>query len=168
MYEITSLIGQEIFVIGPDTQLTNGGELRIFEDFNEVSDFLINKDAKLTTDLRALHGVLATAEVIPANLRGSTVFILIRNPESKDEGILLESSADCGQELADEIKAIMAEPDEFTNFEYEIDDVFLLFGYEMSIVLTLDEKDVNNKFLDLGDVIYKDIEQLIDGAEGSL
>ena len=168
MLEITSVIGQEVFIIGPDTQLTSGGELRVFDDFGDVSDFLLNKDAKLTTDIRALHGILATAEIIPSNLRGSTIFIIIINPESRDEGILLESSADCGQELADEIKTIIKEPDEFTNFEYEIDDVFLLFGYEMSLVLTLDEKDISNKLMETSDAVYTDIEKLVEGAEDSL
>jgi hypothetical protein len=137
----------EIFLVGTDSTVTTTGELTVCESFEELLVYLRTKNISVNSDLRILHGVLTSAKTIPKDLMGRQPFIILKDPDSKDHGILLDSSADDNYtELATEIEEAL-ESEEVASFFFEIDDVYVLYGYELSLALAVDEDDIDEAII---------------------
>jgi hypothetical protein len=133
----------EVYVVGTDSTVTAAGELTIHESFKDLLNHLKTKNVSVNSDLRVLHGVLTTAKAIPQDLRSRQPFILLRDPDDNEHGIMLDSDTDddCN-ELASEIEEVL-ESNEVASFFFEIDHVYVLYGYELSLTLSVDEDDLD-------------------------
>ena len=137
----------EIYLVGVDNTVSPCGDLTVCATFEDLLSHLKTKNASIDSDLRILHGVLTSAQSIPSDLKGRQPFIILKDPNVHDQGILLDSAADddC-KELAAEIER-MLESEEVASFFFEIDHVYVLYGYELSLTLAADEDELDEEII---------------------
>ena len=137
----------EVYVVGADHTVAAGGELTVCGSFETLLDYLKTKNVSINSDLRVLHGVLTSAKTIPADFKNRQPFVLLQDPDSEDHGVLLDPDTenDC-KELALEIE-MMLESEEIASFFFEIDNVYILYGYELSLTLSVDEDDLDEEII---------------------
>jgi len=138
---------KEVFVVGTDNIVSTSGELTICDSFEALLNYLKTKNVSINSDLRVLHGVLTSAKSIPKEFQNRQPFVLLKDPESDDHGILFDPDADndCN-ELASEIEMLL-ESAEVAEFFFEIEHVYVLYGYELSLTLSVDEDDVDEEII---------------------
>jgi len=134
---------KEVYIVGPDSVISAAGELTICESFEDLLNYLKTKNVSINSDLRVLHGILTSAKSIPKDLKNRQPFILLEDPESSGHGLLLDPDTDndC-KELASEIERVLTS-EEVASFFFEIDQVYILYGYELSLTLSVDEDDLD-------------------------
>lgn len=155
---------EEIYVVGVDHTVSQSGELVPFDSLEELLEHLKMKNPSVATDVRVLHGLLTPARAIPANLDGRSAFILLADPDKHEAGIMLDSDADTCTELAEEIEKIMSSSEISTEI-IDIDDVFILYGYEISICLSINEDDIDDDAIKDCVKIAKAVERQLEEAE---
>lgn len=144
---IEDYLYQEVFVVGVDHITAASGELMVLKSFEDLINHLSTKHIGVNSDLRALHGVITSAKAIPRDFCGRSAFILIVDPEVEGYGLLIDSDAeDNCQDLAAEIEKLLVNEEIAANF-VEIDNVYVLYGYEMSIILSVDENDLDEEMI---------------------
>jgi hypothetical protein len=137
----------EVYVVGPDSTVSIGGDLTVCSSFESLLEYLKTKNVSVNSDLRVVHGVLTSAKSIPKDLKGRQAFILLRDPADDDLGMLLDADADDDyNELGTEIERVL-ESNEVASFFFEIDDVYILYGYEMSLALSVDEDEIDENII---------------------
>jgi hypothetical protein len=137
----------EVYIVGADSTVSDWGELTVCGSFEDLLEYLKTKSVGISSDLRVIHGVLTSAKTIPSEFKSRQPFILVQDPESSDHGILLDSDSedDCN-ELASEIERLM-ESGEVASFFVEIDHIYILYGYELNLTLSVDEDDLDEDII---------------------
>jgi hypothetical protein len=137
---------KEVYVAGTDHTVASGGDLIGFDSLESLLDYLKEKNPSICgTEIRVVHGVLTPARSIPANFESQTIFILIE--DSFEEGLLLDSSAETPEELAGEIEKAL-NSSEMAAEMIDIDDVFILYGHELNVCLSVDEEDIDEDIIE--------------------
>lgn len=151
--ELDNFLYQEVFVVGVDHITSSFGELTVCKSFEEMVDYLRGKTVGVSSDLRVLHGVLTSSKAIPNDFCGRQAYILLTDPEREgfaegdSYGSFLDSTSDDScEELADEIEKILASEEIAVSF-LEIDNVYILYGYELNIILSVDEDEVDEDLI---------------------
>ena len=132
----------EVYVIGTDSTVSAGGELTICSSFEDLLAHLKTKNISINSDLRVLHGVLTSARSIPKDFKDKQPFLLVKDPEKEDHGVLLDADADSCEELADGIEMALSS-EVIASFFVEIEHVYILYGYELSLAMSVDEDDLD-------------------------
>lgn len=133
---------KEVYVVGTDHAVSAGGELAVCSSFETLLNHLKTKNISINSDLRVLHGVLTSARSIPKDFKDRQPFLLLRDPDSSDHGVLLDADADNCDELAAEIVHVLGS-EEMASFFIEIEHVYILYGYELSLTMSVDEDDLD-------------------------
>jgi len=139
---------QEVFVAGVDHITASAGELVVLKSFEDLIDYLSTKSVNVNPDVRVLHGILTSGKAIPQDFCGRQVFILIVDPSSEDGwGLLIDSDSedDC-HGLASEIEKLLANEEIAANF-VDIDNVYVLYGYEIPVSLSVNEDDLDEDMI---------------------
>lgn len=134
----------EIYVVGTDSEVTGGGELTVCTSFEALLSHLETKNVSINSDLRVLHGVLTPASAIPNDFQNRQPFLLLKDPDTNGHGIMLDADADSCRELAVEIEMVM-ESEEVAPFFIEIEHVYILYGYELGLALSVNEDDLDEE-----------------------
>lgn len=138
---------EEVYIVGVDHTVTPLGELEIFDQYERLLSHLRTKNISICSDTRVIHGMLTSAKSIPKDLCGKQAFILLFDPNSGSQGILFDSGSDNNcQELATEIQKLLVS-EEAASFFFEIDDVYILYGYELNVVMSVDEDDLDEEII---------------------
>lgn len=144
---IDKYLYSEVYVVGVDSTVSAHGELTVCESFESLITYLKTKNVSVNSDLRVLHGVLTSAQSIPKDLKGRQPFLMLVDPYDENHGILLDSDTDDNcDELAIEIESVL-ENAEVATFFFEIDCVYILYGYELSLILAVDEDDLDEEII---------------------
>lgn len=136
---------KEVYVVGADNQLTVTGELNLYLSFEDLLAYLKTKNVSINSDLRVLHGVLTPAKIIPKDLKDRQPFIILQDSMIYDQGIIIDSDNNY-DELAQEIEEALSN-EETAQYFFEIDNVFILYGYEISLTLSADEDDIDESII---------------------
>jgi hypothetical protein len=138
---------QEVYIVGVDSTVSAHGEITVCPTFECLLTYLKTKNISVNSDLRVLHGTLTSAKSIPKDLKGRQPFIILLDPDDGNLGILLDSDTDDAyDELAAEVEATLDNP-EVATFFFEIGDVFILYGYELSLTFAVDEDDLDEDII---------------------
>lgn len=144
---IKDYINKEVYVVGADSVSCVCEEIKIFLSFEELINHLKTKNLEINNDLRVIHGVLTSAKTIPADLRGRQAFIVLLDPAVEDQGMLFDSSSDNNfRDLAEEVESLVDSED--ADFLCTIDDIFIVYGYEMPLTLAVDEDDLDEEIIE--------------------
>ena len=153
---------EEVYVVGADSIVSSGGELTVHGSFESLLEYLKTKNVSVNSDLRVLHGTLTSAKSIPGDLKNRQPFILLKDPDKENHGVLLDPDTENNcNDLALEIARILMH-EEIASFFFEIDHVYILYGYELSLALSVDEDDIDEEIIADCLEIAKDAKDLND------
>jgi len=133
---------KEVYIVGTDSAVSAGGELTVCSSFETLLSHLKTKNISINSDLRVLHGVLTSARSIPKDFKNRQPFLLLKDPDTADHGVLLDADADDCDELAACIEHTLGS-EEIASFFFEIEHVYILYGYELSLAMSIDEDDLD-------------------------
>jgi hypothetical protein len=149
---------KEVYVVGTDNMVSASGELVVCSSFEKLLDHLKTKNISINSDLRVIHGVLTSARSIPKDFKNKQPFIMLKDPDKENYGVLLDADGDSCDELGEEIEMTLASEDTAAFF-FEIEHVYILYGYEMSLVMSVDEDDLDEDAIEccmeIGDAARK-------------
>jgi hypothetical protein len=158
--DLGEFLGKEVFVFGPDSILGETGEVHVFDSMTGLIAYLLSIDAstdpEAAKDMRILHGYLTSADVLPSTFGNRNVFLILEEPYDDATGLIVESAADDPEGLAYEIEQLIDHPNiglsnsvhsgpDLTGIE--IENVFVLYGYEISARFAIDLDDINENFI---------------------
>jgi hypothetical protein len=166
---LNAYVGQEVFALVPVGEISEEEILTFFHTLEDANKYIEEYSDEEMEDMRVLHGYLTSARIIPSNFHGVFPYILVENPADPGSGAVVESDADLPSELASQVEKILAEADiTAPEAEYEIGNVFILYGYEITLQidfyhndkLRIDDFDVNDLQLSDARKVMEDIEAL--------
>lgn len=139
-------------------------EIFVTTELMVLVEYLKRLTPSLDYDSVVLHGILTKASSIPKNLRGKKAFIILEDIYSVDQALVLEAGVQSDKELAEKIDAIIDGDDKhlvplpWKNYAVDVDiaDVYILYGYEPSVILSLDEEELDEEIIDTCKKIAKD------------
>lgn len=158
---------KEVYVVGADHIVSSSGPLKAFENLEDLLGFLAKKNVSTNSDLRVLHGYLTPAAVIPRELGNCNPYILIEDPYSLGNGLIFEADAEDFEELAEEVEEAL-QSQEVSAFFAEMENAYLFYGYELNVVLSVNEEDLDDdrmKIFEFVSTIAKDIYERRDPDE---
>jgi len=138
-------IGHEIFIVGVDGDLEQG-EIACFYSLAELNAHLSDLSPVSENNLIVAHGVLTQAEFIPQDV-GRGAFIVVADPSDAAGGFIL-TVEDCHIErIASMIENLFEDLDGPYD-ELAIDNVFVMYGYELDLRFCINEDGVDEEMLD--------------------
>jgi hypothetical protein len=136
---------EEVFIVtGNEEEETS--ELFITNDRMDLNEHLILKNPAVDEDVRLFHGVLTTAEFLPADFKGRSVFIVCLAPDKMDQGCVVEGGA-TPSEVAKEIEAIILSASPFTFGDLDIDSIYILYGYQLELGLAVNDDEIDEEYI---------------------
>lgn len=151
---------KEIFLTYSEEGNNNqhGVSVEIFatEELMVLVEYLKRLTPSLDYDTVVLHGVLTKASSIPRNLRGKKAYIILEDIYNPDQALVLESKTNSDKELSEKINALIDGNDNHLSpmpwrncsIDADIDDIYILYGYEVSVILSLDEEELDEEIID--------------------
>jgi len=139
-------IGQEIFVAGYDGD-QEVGELAMFDSVCDLNEHLSNMNPVSETNLTVVHGILTSAEYIPEG-PGRGVYVIVVDPLDKDNGCIYEFTNGDPDDLADLIEGSILKNKHSELGSLTIDNIFILYGYEVSMCYAVNEDEVDDEIIE--------------------
>lgn len=139
---------QEIYLLGSDG-MSDTGELSAYDCdfFSSLKEHLTLISPMTEPSLIALHGVLTSARSIPAEIPDVSVWIILQDSNDLDDGCVIEASPEGGPDvIAKEIEALLENQDCPVD-NLTIDDIFLLYGYELNLGYGVNEEEIDDERL---------------------
>jgi hypothetical protein len=161
MATISNYFYDNVFILGFDEDAQTHEELMVFDDIDEIIAELRSRSAKENYKIRAVHGWLAPAKYIPANLQGKSTFIVVE-AEDADWGMIITSDSEDGDDLAREIERVIQVANEYTPYEIGIENIGILYGQEISVTLSLDDDFIDDETSETCEAIVEEIKEIIE------
>lgn len=137
-------IGEEVFVSGFKTkgvkEATIFGPFDIFDLHVELSDHL---EEIFVNDgiISAFHGVITPASVLPTDIGILGAYVIARD---KDMACIIEASTENTLEDIMDIIQNLANGGESQKYEeIDIDNIYVLYGYELDVMFTTSEDEID-------------------------
>jgi hypothetical protein len=157
---LRSLVGEEVFITAASEE-EDEGEIFVTTSLFGLLDHMGNLSASTDSETRVFHGVLSTAEVIPESFKNKSVFLVFINPNEVDRGYVAESGSGSPDELAVEIEGIIGQCDLLFNGDVSIDDMFILYGYQIEVCLCVKEDSIDEEAIYTCKKIYDEVEDIL-------
>jgi len=168
-----AFVDDMVLLLCPNGTYTDNGMIELFRDVESLNKHLQQYTEEELEDHRVIHGILTSAKIIPKDFRGLFPYIVVEDLMEPGQGTVIETDADVPQELTAQIekaltKATKSDPD----VEYGIDEIFVLYGYELTfnqtqclenadgIALSIDEFDLNDVQVSEAEQIGNEISRL--------
>lgn len=163
---IRNYIGKSVFIVGYDGDVEIG-DIDAFETIEALNEHLSSLSPISETNLTVLHGILTSSECIPEDI-GLGVYLVVTESEEVDTGCVFEVSSGMQESLTELIEEVLSgDKDGFV--DTAIDNVFVLYGYEMSMCYAVNKDQIDDKTLEesqeIADVANKMKENIL-SAEG--
>lgn len=126
-------------------------EIYITSELMELVDHINKLIPSIDFNIKILHGILTNASVLPKNLRGRTAFMIV-DDTILDHALVSESNAQSDKDLANTIDSLL-----LYNKSESIEDIYILYGYEISAILSLNEEELDEEIIDTCQKIICDI-----------
>lgn len=151
---------KEIFLAyneeGNNNQHGASVEIFVTTELMTMVEYLRRLTTSLDYDIVVLHGILTKASSIPKNLRGKKAYIILEDIYNADQALILEVGTQSDKGLAEKINALIegkggslpSLPWRNYAVDVDIEDVFILYGYEVSVILSLDEEELDEEIID--------------------
>lgn len=136
----------EIFLVS-NAEDEDAGPIYMFDSVDDLEQHLSSLTPSIDACVRVLHGVLTTAEYLPPDFRGKTSFVVCVDPDDATNTSVVESGAAAASELAEEIESYLSSGFALPTLP-DIDDIFILYGYEVSTCLSINLDEIDDEALD--------------------
>ena len=144
---LNAITGDECFIAGPDGEV-DSGELTAYESIDELLLYLKQTNPITEQNLLVIHGALTEATALPEDFkdRSNNIYIIVTDPGDIEAGAIWHS--ECGGD----VDALAAEIEHLINNKkpYDklgIEDVFIMYGYELELGLCVNEDDVDEEII---------------------
>lgn len=160
MKKLKEFNGEEVYVIIGDED-EDVSELFVTTNWGDLIHELASKTPDVDSGIRVFHGVLYSAEFLPNSFHGKSAFVLIQDPADLTRGCLVESCSDSPKEVSVDLTNVidMGGGGAFTDM-VEIDDIFILYGYQLNLCITVSEEEVDEEIIAAGEKIVEEIEAM--------
>lgn len=166
---IEEYLGGEVYVIAPGDEMTSDN-VRIARTWTELQTAMKKLDLLLESECRVFNGFITPATYLPSSFKGKVPFIIVFNENDPEEGMVIESTSYTPEEMATEITEVVrtlggtAMP-----FNVRINNIFILYGYQLKPCLSVDEEDIDEEILSCCEDIAKSATEVGKGiADGNL
>jgi hypothetical protein len=151
------LLAREIFIVtGAEEEETT--DIFFTADIDALKLHLLYMDPIVDNDIRVLHGMLTSAKCLPPSFHGKSVFLVAIDPKSLKSGCVVESACDSPGDLAEEIEGVIEQGGPFNSFVVGIEDIFVFYGYQLSLALTINGDDLDEEVIESCKLIASDID----------
>lgn len=160
MKKLKEFNGQEVYIIIGDED-EDVSDIFVTESWEDLVAELATKTPDVDSDVRVFHGVLHSAEFLPNSFHGKSAFVVIQDPSDLTRGCLVESCSDSPEEVAADLTNVidMGGGGAFTDL-IDIDDIFLLYGYQMNLCITVSEEEVDEEIISAGEMIVDEVKEV--------
>ena len=150
---------KEIFLVYNEEKNDNDipVKVEIISEFMELVEHVKSLIYSIDSGTKILHGLLTRAFSLPKNLKGKSAYIIINNGYNTDRVLIMESGAQSDKDLADTIDALLAYNTTGFTVPLKLENMYIFYGYELSITLSLDEEEVDEEAIDVCQEIVNDI-----------
>ncbi len=157
MLRLESYCNREIFLVyNTDEHLSDlSAKIYITSELMDAINYINKLTPSLDFRTKILHGILTKATTLSKNLRGKTAFIITNDIYETQQAAIEESNAQSDKELAESVDMAL-----LCSQSSDIDDIYILYGYEISIILTLDEEGLDEEVIDTCQKIVSDIKRI--------
>lgn len=149
-------IGREVFVV-TGAEEDDPCEIFITEGVDNLLDHLKYMSPSIDSETRVFHGILTLAEFLPSSFRGKSAFIVSISTIKTIEGHVREAGT-TPDEVALEIESIISTGGAFPEGSITIDDIFILYGYQIETCLSINEDDMDEEIIGVCEEISEDTE----------
>lgn len=148
---------KEIFLVYNDEKNDEGIPVKIciMFEFMDLIDHLKKLIPNIDCETKILHGVLTQAFNLPKNLRGKTAFIIIN---SSSNALIMETDSTSDKDLALTITSILTNNNPNFIPPLKIENIYILYGYEITTVLSLDEEEIDEEIINTCQKIANDVQ----------
>ena len=160
-------VGKEIFLIAEDEIAES--EMVVYDNPHDVFTYLSTLMPETDFSTKVYHGMLMPAKVLPSVLHTKNCYVLaLRLIHVKGsltlKGCIFESDCEGRNDiLADEIEELVNSKDK-VDFEVDIDNIFVLYGYELQVCLAIDEESIDDEVIESCGKVVAEIKK-IEGRE---
>ena len=145
-HSIAQYVGKEIYLVaGGEDEET--GDVHAFETWGDLIEHLKTLTPIVDQETRVFHGILTVGEIIPSSFRGKSAFIICLDPYEDLKGNVVESTDGSPAGLAGEIKNIMNLGGPISDARIGIDDIFVLYGYQIETCLSVNDDDLDEEII---------------------
>lgn len=156
MPQLKQMVGKEIFLsFDEDDNDAYLSEIYVTEELMELVGHMCSLSPQLDPTTKILHGVLTKAHTIPENLRGKDAFIIMENVDNDKHALILDTEAVSSKELAKEVNDAFLERAQYER-ELGIEKIYILYGYEITTVLSINDEEIDEEIIDVCKKIAKD------------
>lgn len=135
----------EVFIV-TGSEEEELSDIFVTDNRTDLDEHLILKNPAIDEDVRVFHGVLTFASFLPASLKGRSAFIVCVAPDKMDRGCVVEGGTTI-DELANELEAIIKSANPITFGEVDIDCLYILYGYQLELGLTVNEDEIDEEYI---------------------
>ena len=134
-----SLINKEVFIVVSGYEEDEACEIYFTSDLPELKQCLSEMVPDTSDDVRIYHGVLQSAKYISELPKNSSIFIVCLDKHDLTVGCIIESCSVDMDELSEELSIVFG--------TYDINDVFILYGYQLQVCLSINENEINKEII---------------------
>ena len=153
MSQLKDNCNKEIFIVYNEEENNNrySTEIYITSEFMELTEYIRKLVPSLDFGTKILHGILTSATILPKNLKGKTPFIIVDSVSILDHASISESNAQSDEDLVEAINLLLHDN------KTKIEDIYILYGYEISTVLALNDEELDDEIIDACQKIVNNI-----------
>ncbi len=162
------ILNEEVFVIFSDYEATV--DIVALKSLGETLDYLKNLEPEDHFETKVLHGVFAPADVLPSSMDDNDCFLMVFTPGCGIENIGLRGNVfetDCAcnpSYLAKEIEDLINDNDKQLLYAPDIEDVYVLYGYEVDLGLCINEDTLDEEKADSCKRVVEETMHIREGA----
>jgi hypothetical protein len=154
---IAQYIGKEVFlVVGSEDE--EASDIGVFETWGDLVEHLKTLTPTSDPETRVFHGMLTIGEFLPISFRGKSAYVICLDPCENSKGCVVESSSSGPEGLAEEISSVMRLGGQISDTKIDIDDIYILYGYQLEICLSINDDDIDEEVISTCKEIANEIE----------
>jgi hypothetical protein len=156
-FQITQYIGEEVFIVaGSEDEETS--EIKAFGTWGDLVEYLKTLTPTSDPETRVFHGVLTPGEFLPNSFRGKSAYVICLDPYESSNGCIVESGSENPEGLAEEISSVMKLGGPLSDMRTDIDDIYILYGYQLEICLSINDDDLDEEVISTCKEIADEVE----------
>ena len=144
MYDNKHYVGKEVFIVGLDGDLESG-DIEITESLSTLNIRLSMMNPIAESNLTVVHGILTMADYIPDKI-GRSAYVIALHPLDIGTGAIFEVNNNSPEGLASLVETVVNDSD--ISEHMDIEDVFILYGYELRLGYSIREDEVDEQLVE--------------------
>jgi len=148
---------KEIFIVCEEED-QDFGEMFVTDNWSDLKTHLKTLTPDTDSEMRVFHGVITPAEFLPNSFHGKSVFIVCQDPDDLQKGNAIEAVSDTPEGLSEDISRLLDYGTvHLFNGELDIDNVYLLYGYQLQTCLTVDGDELDEEIIEMCKIIGTEV-----------